>query len=410
MNWWIQPMIWWVFKFHVPLLNPAFVCYNEDTEWTWDDHLCSHSRKCHSAGWYCLVPGKKATCIKIQSPDVFWCFSCSFRAVRFRKFRHGSTCGLSKPGYFAQAEGCTSCFLLTGEGSLRSLAGSVPHEARRRGCQRRGVRLQQRRVVWREDPGWWDWNWGICLQRMWFLVVCVAIPPSVTQIGDFAFSRCSSFISVSIPNSVRRIGNHAFSECSSLMSLAIPDSVTTIENFAFCHCSSLTSVSIPNSVKRIGNGVFEHCSFLANVIIPYSITEIARSAFYGCRSLTILMIPSSVTDIGNGAFAECSSLTRLTLPNSLAQIGEAAFENCSSLTSVIIPHSVMQIGAGAFEGCSSLTSIAITNVQTCIGADAFEGCRGLPFFLKVKRRRISWTCDAVVQKKGFRLLRNTPDD
>ena len=45
---------------------------------------------------------------EIQKLDVF-----AFRAVRFRRFWHGSTCGPSKPGYCTQAERCTSCFLLT---------------------------------------------------------------------------------------------------------------------------------------------------------------------------------------------------------------------------------------------------------------------------------------------------------
>ena len=70
------------------------------------------------------------------------------------------------------------------------------------------------------------------------------IPDSVTSIGDFAFSSCSSLHSVTIPDSVTSIGDRAFYDCSSLHSVTIPDSVTSIDNWAFDDCSSLQSIII----------------------------------------------------------------------------------------------------------------------------------------------------------------------
>lgn len=43
--------------------------------------------------------------------------------------------------------------------------------------------------------------------------------------------------------------------------IIIDDSVTTIGNYAFSDCSSLTSVTIPNSVTTIGYHAFSGCIY-----------------------------------------------------------------------------------------------------------------------------------------------------
>ena len=134
-------------------------------------------------------------------------------------------------------------------------------------------------------------------------------------------------------------------------------SVTSIGDYAFSYCSSLTSVTIPNSVISIGEGAFYGCSSLTSITIPNSVTLIGGGAFAWCSSLTSVTIPNSVTSIGNSAFAYCSGLTSVTLPNSVTLIGGGAFAWCSGLTSVTIGNSVTSIGGAAFYGCNGLTSI-----------------------------------------------------
>ena len=167
----------------------------------------------------------------------------------------------------------------------------------------------------------------------------IAIPNSVTSIGDCAFRICSSLTSITIPNSVTSIGNYAFSSCSSLTSITIPNSVTTIGNYAFDRCKALTSV-VWNAQDCKGWTDAENAPFRSS-------RERITSFTFGNQVETI---PAYLCD-------SMVNIKEINIPNSVKTIREGVFNNNVKLAKVTIGTSVETIEANAFAGCRRLYDI-----------------------------------------------------
>jgi len=281
----------------------------------------------------------------------------------------------------------------------------------------------------------------------------------VTRIGGLAFNNQSSVTSVALPVSITSFesglapAGGAFGFCTGLTNLAIPNSVTNIGDYAFVFCTHMVGVYFQGNSPSLGAQVFQNDNNLTvfyrsgttgwgptfggrptavwnqakdftyktnngtltatgytgpggDAAIPSTVdglpvTCIGDNAFAGVTVLTGVTIPDSVTNLGEQAFFGCSSLASLSIGNGITIIRGGAdsleggglgggvggtFQNCTRLTRVTIPNSVTNIEdgpdtiggpVGAFFYCTSLTNVTVGRGLTYLGLGAFSWCTNL---------------------------------
>ena len=246
---------------------------------------------------------------------------------------------------------------------------------------------------------------------------------TVSTIGDYGFSKCSTLKSITIPTNIKTIGKYAFNDCTGLVNATIPTTVGSVGDYAFNYCTGLKNVTISEGVKSIGKGCFYNCTSLVEAVVPdtaeklgsyafYNCTSmttatigitadtIGEYTFYGCTELDTVVIGISVKSIGNYAFYNCA-LTKVTVPAATSYIGkyafannkamtkathrkglvtidEFAYKNCSAMETVTLPSSLTTINKGAFQNCAALAKATLPANLTSLGSYAFDGCSSLP--------------------------------
>ena len=116
-----------------------------------------------------------------------------------------------------------------------------------------------------------------------------------------------------IPESVREIGKRVFYGMD-IRSLAIPDSVSVIGDNAFSFCKYLEEIEIPKNVEYIGNACFDGCRALKKVVILSESIYLGRIAFHSCEALSEASIPSSAI-LREDVFKGCSALASVPQPD-----------------------------------------------------------------------------------------------
>lgn len=135
----------------------------------------------------------------------------------------------------------------------------------------------------------------------------VILPPTLDEIEDSAFFKCSSLTEITIPEGVTKIGTNAFYGCSQLTSITIPSTIKNMDA-AFPSNPKLSQVTLTNGIYRISSSAFKDCTGLTEIKVPTSVYEICSDAFNGCTGLTSVTLEKGINIINRNAFKDCTEL------------------------------------------------------------------------------------------------------
>ena len=138
----------------------------------------------------------------------------------------------------------------------------------------------------------------------------VSIRESVTDIPDYCYFGCESYVEQYLKDGIVSIGKYAFAKCHSLSLHGIPDSVKTIGEGAFKECENVKIERFPNGTEAIGDYAFQYNSSLKNVLLPAYLKTLGKYAYASCN-LTSVTIQRNIESIGDYAFYGNQSLSSI---------------------------------------------------------------------------------------------------
>ena len=249
----------------------------------------------------------------------------------------------------------------------------------------------------------------------------VHIGDEITEIGDYAFSGCSSLKKITFVGTMAKwkeiqigIGNDVLNEVTVICSDGVINASVDENILASGKCGenaywtlsengvleisgdglmydysnnataswygkkdAIKSIIINRGITNIGAYAFFGCYAVKNIAISNTVTSVNSAAFLGCSGLEGAELPDTVININDYAFAGCNALKSFTIPNGVTRVENGVFEECKALKNIVIPESVTSIGENAFNGCWGLNSIRIPDSVVSIEKSAFEGCSGI---------------------------------
>ena len=142
----------------------------------------------------------------------------------------------------------------------------------------------------------------------------IKLPEGLETIGERAFAfdideaqeqharkrTLSKMRSLTLPDSLRKIEKEAFLANDALGTLTIrkQSQLEEIGEGAFSYCSSLRMISLPDSLRKIGSHAFLRCISIQKAVLGNGLTETGDGAFEYCVGLTVLEAPESLVAIG----------------------------------------------------------------------------------------------------------------
>ena len=225
----------------------------------------------------------------------------------------------------------------------------------------------------------------------------VAIPKTVTDIGDGAFTYCTALTGINVDEN-----NPAYCSADGVLfefskendkalvlypaaktnsQYTIPDDVTAIDKLAFYKSTHLTRITVPKSVSDIGPEAIFGCVALAEVDVAednsaFSSEDGVLFQDSGTDGKSLILypagkvnsqytIPDGVEMIDNMAFGDNQYLVNLTIPDSVTEIAAMAFLSQEDQ------------GSSQFNYCDHLKQINVAKGNSAYSSEdgvLFQGC------------------------------------
>ncbi|MBO5867690.1 MAG: leucine-rich repeat protein [Oscillospiraceae bacterium] len=179
---------------------------------------------------------------------------------------------------------------------------------------------------------------------------------------------------VIVEDGVTNIGQYAFVKCTALETLVLGKDVAKIESYVFLDCTALKNVSLSDGIQEIGYPAFEDCEnlvyqeyenakYLGNSENPYVYLVAGIDPNGACT------IHPNTKTIGYSAFRDFT-MTEVVIPDGVKSLDQYAFMYCGKLTSVTIGAGVENIHADAFYGNGAIEGYQVAAGNAHFAADA----------------------------------------
>ena len=161
------------------------------------------------------------------------------------------------------------------------------------------------------------------------------IPPSVRQIGSYAFSHCSALRKADLSGCTLSMGEYCFDN-SGLAEFIAGEANLTMDSYCFDDMLFLNTVVLSGDMT-VGEYCFDNCPELESVWIVD-----------GMKSLTITGCTGT---IGEYCFRENKSLETVVIGEGITALGAYCFDNCPNLKTVVLPEALRDSINGSFSKC-----------------------------------------------------------
>lgn len=177
------------------------------------------------------------------------------------------------------------------------------------------------------------------------------------------------------------IGSYAFSGCSSLTKITLSPYTTNIGSYAFSACTGVEYITVPKTVKSVGNMAFNRVKLViydgdldtsnwgaVSVINPNNVND----KVLGSADSNYLSINGSICTVKEDYLDEYT-VNMSGVPVKFKVTGIGSTVNCTSaVNTILVPSPITFYSMGAFKGAASNCKVylptSITNIEITASA------------------------------------------